>query len=903
MGKIKIVKKIKNVGYAGSLMQLSFGEKPENHGFLLWEIDDNKNITHKEYNLQNDYSKITFRTKKDFDYDNIDFNHSLATKKSEFRVVWEDYSSNIVSENENKLKKYISNWNTDLRFDKKRIYTNVASSQILTETIDITNKQVQQDIFRDYLTANKYKSDFIDEILKIDDIIDDRMDLSIKINNVEWSIDKLWVDNFKSYDKFVIEWSDVKSSIIQIGGENQQGKTTILDAISYVSHGTTISTNKLGGGKKEKHGDNRYINNKRTLNYCEGGMVVDVNGEKYTLVRRTERIFKKDKVTISSCPTSIEYYTGTKPDKDNLLRGERKTDTQKMLDSIIGDFDDFIRLTLTNSENLNHLISLDRATFIDSVIKDAGFDIFEKKLTEFKKYKDTLNTKRVDINLNDAEEEVSGLKDLLKTYKSVHDEVQEEITEYDDKIKKVHIKRDVELKKLHKIDDDVADIDIADTNNKIEEYKTTIETNLIQQKNNSDRLNTLKSEYDKEEYETLLKDIKRIDDEVLNLKLKNGQEDSKIEKEKNNITRVHDKVKQLKDKEINEQKSKLITINNDIEKIGVELENAILEKKRELLDQKKTKEFEGKELQAKLKNIKEKGSDKKKLIKDLEESKVCPTCERIYGWDVVDGEVKFNSEHKEHIETKVNELNDEISGLLKIGKATQSSLLKTKSEIDILRGMIDDLEDGKYGEHILAVQSRVEKKLSVKKSEIELIDTICGEIMESDYTNVPELEANINKGLIIKTKSESTIKSIENNIKSIKQEIKDKGTKKSNIQDKVYIIEQVKEEVKTYNILLQDNKELSLKIENIKLTIENAKAKIDKYYNQLKYIDENKTINVGIVDLDYDIVNIETERKNANERLASIMKEASVTKDTIKDIQGNIKKYLAQIKQDELFSY
>ena len=883
MGKIKIVKKIINGGFVGSLLQLTHGEKPENHGFLLWEIENNK-ISCKEYNIQNDYTYITFRVTEDYDYDSIDFDHPLATEKSEFRVVWTDYSSNINNENENKIKKYIKDkWNKDeIVFEKNRIYTNVASSQKLTESININDKVVQQEIFKEYLKANKYDDSFIDEILKIDNIIDERLELSNTINNVEWSIDKLWVDNFKSYKHFELDWSDTKG-IIQLNGENQQGKTTILDAITYITHGTTLATNKLGGGKKEKNGDNRYINNKRKEDFCKGGMVIDINGDKYTLLRRTDRSWKKDG-SISSVSTNIEYYYGVEINETNKLVGEQKTDTQNKINSIIGDFDDFIRLTLTNSENLNYLISLDRATFIDSVIKDAGYDIFEKKLTEFKEYKKTLNKERIDINLNDAEEEVSGLKDLLKTHKSEHDEIKKEMSEIDVKLKSINMLRDIEMKKLYKIDGEIANIDVESANRKIEEYKETIDINLSTQKVNSNKMKGLKTEYDKVEYDSLLKQIKIIDDDILNLKLKISQEENKIEKEKSNMLRVDDKVKQLKQKEIDSQKSKLVVINNDIEKINDELEDAIEDKKRDYLDQRKTQEFEVKTLTTELSNIKEKGLDKKAQIKELEESDECPTC-------------GASPEHQCNIVNKIEDLKSELSDLLVIGKETQNKLKDAKELVLSLQKSIDDVDSDI---ELLELKENIKEKLETKKIEIEQVDAICEEIKNDNFTNVSELKINIDKGLLIKTQSNEKIEELELSIKAIKKEIKDKGVEKSDLQDKVYIIEQDKEEVKTYERLFQDNKELSLKIENIKLTIENAKVKIDKYYDQLKYIEENEKIEETIGVYDEQLSEKEDEKTNLNENLAEVMKEATVCKETIKDIQGNIKKYLEQVKRDEL---
>ena len=60
--------------------------------------------------------------------------------------------------------------------------------------------------------------------------------------NIIWNIDKFWFNNFKSYgDNNEITWDNV-SGIVQISGENQQGKSTILDAICFILYGTTQST-------------------------------------------------------------------------------------------------------------------------------------------------------------------------------------------------------------------------------------------------------------------------------------------------------------------------------------------------------------------------------------------------------------------------------------------------------------------------------------------------------------------------------------------------------------------------------------------------------------------------------------------------------------------------------------
>ena len=70
---------------------------------------------------------------------------------------------------------------------------------------------------------------------------------------------------------------------------------------------------------------------------------------------------------------------------------------------------DFIRISLTNADNLNELLSADRSIFIDSIIRDAGYDIFEKKLKEYKEYKKNLNIEKIIVDINESNEQIIKL--------------------------------------------------------------------------------------------------------------------------------------------------------------------------------------------------------------------------------------------------------------------------------------------------------------------------------------------------------------------------------------------------------------------------------------------------------------------------------------------------------------
>jgi len=874
--------------YPGSLIQLSFGEKTNNHGFILWEIDENKNISYKEYNLQNDYTKITFEINKDYDYDLIDFNHKLITNKSKVKIKWTDYTSNVNNENERKINKYIKNkFDIDeVVYEKTRIYSDIISSDSLNESINVNDKIIQQNIFKEYLKANKFEDDFIDEILNIDDIINDRLELSTTTNNVQWNIEQFWLDNFKSYNKETIDWNDIHGIIQLHSEENQMGKTTLLDGICYITHGTTLATNKLGGGKTEKFGDNRYINNKRNLDNCSGGMIININGQQYTVLRETIRSWTS-KETIKSVSTDVNYYLGIEIKEEKKLRGERKTETQLMINAIVGDFSDFIRLALINSENLNDLISIDRATFIDSIIRDAGYDIFEKKLAVFKDYKKEIVVNKISLNLSDTEIEMNKLSQMLRTYQKEKLDFIEEKSGVTFSLSIFNTDRDNEFKKLNKIDDDVSKLNIDNINEKIKEYQNTIKINLNQQKINSKTMLTLKISYDKEQYETLLKSLKTLDDHILNLKLKLSQLDSKNSTLDNNVKNLELKKEQLKDKDITKQKMILKNIEIEIDKLNNEFENYLNNEKRKIIDKRTDIKFKIKSIKQELSNIKEKGIELKKRIKEIEESTICPTCFRPY---------EENNEH--NIKEKISQLKQQIEDLMPDVKKYQLEL-KEKTKLNSeLKEKIENLETGVYSSKIEKFKNEIILKIDDKSDEIDEINNICKNIKKNIFSK--ELKLNIDK---ITEEQNILEEKIEKNIK-LKSEgnkrVKEKSIEKSNTQDDINKIQKDKEESRTYETFLYNNNELSLKIANIKLTIENAEEKINKYYNHIKFIEQNQLINEKINEYDGKINKFKNEIEDLNSNINETINNINIIENSILDISENMEKYKKQVHLEEI---
>jgi DNA repair exonuclease SbcCD nuclease subunit len=58
--KLQYFRKNKSAGYCSSTIQQNFGESPEDHGFIIWNIEDSKEFTSEFIDIPNDYNYINF---------------------------------------------------------------------------------------------------------------------------------------------------------------------------------------------------------------------------------------------------------------------------------------------------------------------------------------------------------------------------------------------------------------------------------------------------------------------------------------------------------------------------------------------------------------------------------------------------------------------------------------------------------------------------------------------------------------------------------------------------------------------------------------------------------------------------------------------------------------------------
>jgi DNA repair exonuclease SbcCD nuclease subunit len=503
--KMQYLDKAHTKAYCGSLIAQDVTEGDDNfHGYLLWDIEKK---TVEEIPIENEYSFKNIRITPYTDFNDLDFEILNPTKYMKVRFVWGTLPQTRVKEAERKLAEYIkSKYNNVIISQKNEFLENERIDVNESITLqNITDKDVQHEIFREYLTKIGTNSQLIEDIIALDEEVLTLIDTT-EDQSVEWNVIKFGGKNFMSYAELEIDWRNM-DGLFQITGENTAGKTTIMKLISYILFGKTLETET-----RMKYGDQRFVNNRNGATFCEGYLIIEANGEYFGIKKKTE-ITKTKGGEINGAPTTLSYYLLNNPDEEmnnntslEKLDEDRRKLTQKKIESIIGTYDNFMRIVMTTSDTLNRILSNDMAVFIDSLLFDSGLDIFDKKLTGYKLYEKKVNEKtRVSCDIDGVTLQNQALGQEIETLETEIKEIETiKLPDVQERITKGRKYVEDLTKKLFKIDPEIYTLDVDSTKETIDTHNKSISDYKARETVIKESIKPLKETYDAEKLKTLL---------------------------------------------------------------------------------------------------------------------------------------------------------------------------------------------------------------------------------------------------------------------------------------------------------------------------------------------------------------------------------------------------------------
>ena len=621
--------------YPSSLYETKYNEGNGSfHGFILWEGFNDNNVTATPIRVDNDYTHHEVYIGENYNYENIDI-QIAPSKFNRVKIKWCDYESAINKTNEASIRKYIKNKYGDsiieLKWDKKPINKNEKIKVNDDVLHNITSLDVQNTAIREYI-INVLKYDDVsiaDDVIAINNLIQDRMSKDDDMNyNI--SLLKMKVNNFRGYGDDIEIDIDSLGGLTQIFGNNRTGKTTLMYAFLYVVFGIIPSSKK-----KEKNSDLRFINNKRDLDYCSVSAIFRINDTNVLIERKTERKWNRGKTEVTSCPTTLEFHS--LDDSFNKLineTDEQKKHTQKLIEQAFGTYDDYIRKYYLDSDNLNNILSTDRAVFIDNILFDSGLGIFDKKLDEFKSYRSELSKTRNKIVLDvvKSEEEIINYRNEIEDKKKLITDIEKKIDEYKERSSNLLSEKESKIFLLKEVSDELLNFNI-----------TSKESELLRIKENIDSL--------KKKQDSLLAEANQISvvySDIEHGKIKTGIDsikDRQIDVQKN-ISTISESINSNKSLQ-NDLNRKISNIDLDIKKFESDID-LYIDKIKANISNGESK------VSLYISNIDDKIRDKYKDIEDIKSQKNCLTC----GKPIDDAETILN------IENRVKQIENEISVLL-----------------------------------------------------------------------------------------------------------------------------------------------------------------------------------------------------------------------------------------------
>jgi len=807
--------------YSSSPICQNFGEIDSFHGVLLWDLPKNiieqipidHEIRFVQYNMfENNFIEQINGISLDSDF--------LYRIKVKLHIKNHDLFKSIKNQ-------IIFEFN-----DRFKNIKDLVIKPYFSESVDKFDKYSLIDT---ELHVNKYLSDMnlSDKMTAAIKNMDHEISTLVTDNNeyIDWNILSITIFNFRSYPDREIT-IDFKDGIIKIDGENQSGKSNIYNAITYLLYGKTYLS------KKVKHQDLKFINNNTESDKCYVKGTFIINNDEIIISRETT-IKRNKNNEIKSISTKCSE------NQDDMIK-------------YFGDLSEFMNSCFINSDNLNHVLSMDNRIFKDRLISDFGLHIFERKHSEAKKLKNQY------ISDNG----------LIKIDESKH---REKISELSSKKAKIidditFLEKSIETNKTNKSN---LELEKNDTYLSIKELPKNLDTmdaiDNIQTKLNGKlkELNGKLKELQIKKHHILNKNIDKI---ISTNKTKILDINKNIKLCENKLELLNSRKKSLNDK-LAIINNKLVDINqkfNNINDTNNSIDNSISEIRAEIesTNDKFNKQNQQHELHLNNLNINKSTLNQKlngyldikdRLQDDREsiDNNICPTC----GGDVVDDKMILSS-------------NKEIDD-------NNSSINSTRCDIDEIELKISALTksiESTNNEYVGLIK-KLETKLNKLNSKLIDISDIQKDLssLTNDQINVNNKLSNIDTE---KTNLEISIVAHKENIENINSE---NLNLKKNIDDDIKLID-------------DDIKEISNKLDDIK-------EKISKVH----LVKENISINLAqaskLIDINNEISILDNTINELNGKLSdSNIEYGKITHD-ISEANQTLEKYLIQRWEISIFNY
>jgi len=352
------------ISYPGTPVQQNYAEELE-HGYLLWNIksQDDWEVTFKRLPNPRPFVTINWSgSQKEFLEE-----ASQYPKQTRFRIK----SSNALSQDDvsffnQTLKSLYDATEVTFKSEYKAESEIIKAGSTTIAKSDLTSPDVILSLIQTYCKENGVTDFNWDSLsLQIKKYLSTVASSDDQSRGSKWSLKHVKWDNTFSYgEDNEVDFSKL-NGIVGIFGSNRIGKSSIVGTLMY----SLFNTTDRGSIK------NLHVCNIRKP-HCYARSIFEHNGNVYVAERQTTK--STNKRGIVSATTSLNFFKMQEDGELEDLCGDLRTDTEKVIRSLIGTHEDFSITSLSAQGDINAFISQGSTKRRSFLSRFLGLDVFDK---------------------------------------------------------------------------------------------------------------------------------------------------------------------------------------------------------------------------------------------------------------------------------------------------------------------------------------------------------------------------------------------------------------------------------------------------------------------------------------------------------------------------------------------
>ena len=347
--KTQFLNEEKTIGYPGSLVQQNHAESLV-HGIYVWDLAT-KSAEFVE--IENDTAFYTIEIDAGV-YQPLPKLPKNLYLRVKYRNTDQSEIKRIVAE----IKQEHNVLETSLM--KIRDFTNSSNENKKLNVHNVRDIDYQNSLLVDFL-KEKYDLDdqSVKDICEINKIVNDSLPKSEVPRNSIWIPKTFEFSNMFSYGKGnFIDFSNMTGTY-GIFAPNASGKSTLLDSIAYCIFDKCSRTTKSA----------QVMNSVSDSFKCK--LVFELNGLEYTIER------KGSKQKLGNVKVNVDFYYTDKDGSKVSLNGKERNDTNKSIQNVMGNYEDFVLTALSIQNNNTGFIDMNQKDRKDLLSQFLDINVFE----------------------------------------------------------------------------------------------------------------------------------------------------------------------------------------------------------------------------------------------------------------------------------------------------------------------------------------------------------------------------------------------------------------------------------------------------------------------------------------------------------------------------------------------